>query len=128
MIRKAKGLTIAEVVIASALLVIAIIPILQALTSAHLTSNVIENKTKSLALAQAKLDEIKARSIYNYGSTYNETSIALDGSYLCDVHDTSKGTDLREIEVSVGYDSNDNSTLDDDEIEITLTTLIARRW
>ena len=127
-IRKPKGLTITEVVIASALLIIAIVPILKALTSAHLTSTAIEHKTRCLTLAQAKLDEIKARSVYNYDSTYNETSIVLESSYLCDVHDTSKGSDLREIEICVGYDSNDNSTLDTDEIEITLTTLLARRW
>jgi Tfp pilus assembly protein PilV len=127
-IRKLEGFTIAEVVIATSLLIIAIVPILKALTGAHVTSSIIESRTRSLTLAQAKLDEIRARSIYNYSSTYTETSTSVDGSYLCDVKDTSKGTELREIEVSVGYDLNDNSTLEADEIEITLTTLIAKRW
>lgn len=127
-IRKSEGFTLAEVIIASALLIIAIVPILKALTSAHVTSTIIEHRTRSLTLAQAKLDEIKARSVYDYSSSYMETSTSLDGPYLCDVKDTSKGSDLREIEISVGYDFNDNSTLDGDEIEVTLATLIAKRW
>ena len=122
------GFTLTEVVVASALLIIAIVPILKALTVAHVTSTIIERKTRSLTLAQAKLDEIRARSIYNYSSNFVETSTSLDGPYLCDVKDTSKGTDLREITISVGYDLNGNSMLEADEIEITLATLVARRW
>ena len=96
-IRKSKGLTITEVVIASALLIIAIVPILKALTSAHVTSTIIEHRTISLSLAQAKLAEIKARSIYNYGDTYTETNTVLEGLYLCNVEDTSVNANLREI-------------------------------
>jgi len=121
------GFTITEVVIASALLVIAISPILKALTTGFVSSAVVERKTRSLTLAQAKLDEIKARSIYSYSSSFTENDTSLDGSYLCNVTDDS-GDPLRTITVSVGYDLNDDSTLAADEIEVTLTTLLARRW
>lgn len=127
-ISKTGGFTLTEVIIATSLLVLAIVPILKALTSAHVTSSIIERRTFSLNFAQAKLDEIRARSIYGYSSTFGETSQPLGGSYLCGIKDTSKGTDLREIEISVGYDLNGNSTLDADEIEVTLATLIAKRW
>jgi len=122
------GFTLTEVVVASALLIIAIVPILKALTSAHVVGTIIENKTRSLTLAQAKLDDIRARSIYNYSGTFAETSTSLDGSYLCTVTDSGSGTDLRTMTVSVGYDSNSNNTLDSGETEVTLTTLLARRW
>ena len=122
------GFTLTEVVVASALLIIAIVPILKALTSAHVTSTIIERKTRSLTLAQTKLDEIRARSIYNYSGTFTESSTSLDGPYLCSVADTGGGSNLRTIEVSVGYDLNGNSTLETDEIEVTLTTLVAKRW
>ena len=122
------GFTLTEVVVASALLIIAIVPILKALTSAHVTSTIIEHRTRSLTLAQTKLDEIRARSIYDYSSTFTETGLSLDGSYLCNVGDSSVSSDLREITVSVGYDFNDNSTLETDEIEVTLVTLVAKRW
>ena len=126
--RKSGGFTLTEVVIATSLLVIAIVPILRALTIAHVTSSIIERKTSSLIFAQAKLDEIKARSIYDYSSTFAETNTALEGLYLCNVEDTSVNANLKQIKVSVGEDLNGNSTLDTDEIEITLATLIANRW
>ena len=121
------GLTITEVVVASSLLIIAIVPILKAMTSAHVSSTSIERKTRCLALAQVKLDEITARSIYSYSTSFTENDTSLDGSYLCDVTDDS-GDPLRTITVSVGYDLNDDSMLTADEIEVTLSTLISRRW
>ena len=126
--RKSGGFTLTEVVIATSLLIIAIVPILKALTIAHVTSSIIECKTSSLTLAQAKLDEIKARSIYNYGDTFAETNTSLEGLYLCNVEDTSVNTNLRQVKVSVGYDQDGDSNFDTDEIEISLVTLIARRW
>jgi len=125
---RAAGLTLTEVIVASTLLAIAVIPILKALTTAHLNTAIIERRTRSLMLAEAKLDEIKARSIYNYGDTFAEADSWLDGSYLGSVEDVSAGSNLRKITVSVGYDLNANSNLEADEIEVTLSTLIARRW
>jgi len=123
------GFTLTETVVASALLIIAVVPILKALTTAHLNTGIIERKTRSLTLAQTKLDDIKARSIYHYDNKFKEKNLSLDGLYLCNVVDDSKKkSNLRTITVSVGYDHNGNSTLETDEIEITLATLVARRW
>ena len=127
-LRKSAGFTLTEVVVASAILIIAIVPILRALTSAHVSTTIIEHRTHSLILAQAKLDEIRARSIYHYSDSFTETNSSLDGPYLCNVEDSSINSNLRTITVSVGYDLNVNSTLEADEIEITLATLVARRW
>lgn len=121
------GFTISEVVVASALLIVAIVPILKGLTTAHLNTTIIEHKTRSLALARSKLEEIRARSIYSYSSTFAETNTSLDGSYLCSVTDSGSGSDLRSLTVSVGYDVNGDSALANDEIEVALTTLVARR-
>ena len=124
------GLTLSEVIVASALLIIAIVPMLKALTTANLNTADIERKTHSLILAQAKLDEIKAKSVYHYADSYTESSEPFDAPdelYLRDVADDSD-PNLREVTVSVGYDHNGDSTLADNEIEVTLATLIARRW
>jgi Tfp pilus assembly protein PilV len=123
-----KAFTITEVVVASLLLAVAIVPILQALTSAHVSTIVIEQKTRSLTLAQAKLDEIRARAIYNYSGSFAQTNLSIGNSYLCNVADTPVDSNLRTITVSVGYDLNGDTTLTDDEIRVTLATLIARRW
>jgi len=118
------GLTMIEVVIASAILIVAMVPILKGLSIAHASAAKIEHKTRSLILAQAKLDQIRARSIYNYTNSGNplgfaESGTPLDGLYLCNVTDN-KADPLKTITVSVGYN------LDGDTI--TLATLIARRW
>jgi type II secretory pathway pseudopilin PulG len=123
------GFTLTEVIVASTLLIIAMVPILKALTSGHVTSAIIQRRSYSLILAQAKLDEIKARSIYNYNSsTFTITNESLDGSYLCNINDDSEGSNLRKITISVGYDINGNGQLTDDEIEVTLATYLAKRW
>ena len=127
---RATGFTLTEVVVASALLIIAMVPILKALTTSYLSTVTIERETRSLILAQAKLDGIKARSIYYYtngGASFAENNTSLDGSYLCNVADDS-GDPLKTITVSVGFDHNGDSTLAADEIQVTLTTLLARRW
>jgi len=124
------GFTLTEVLIASVLLIVAIVPILKALTTVHVTGRIIERKTRCLMLAQGKLDDIRARSVYDYGSTFSETDTSLDGSYLCCVVDTGQGTDLRTIGILVGYDLNGNNMLTpdyDEELEVVLATLIARR-
>ena len=122
-----KGITLTEVVVASGLLVIAIVPILKALTSMHVSSRIIEHRTNSLFYAQARLDEIKARSIYNYDDSFSQTNLATNGSYLCNINDTSINLNLREITISVGYDSDNSGSLESNEIEVTLSTFIARR-
>ena len=120
--------TLTEVVTASAILAFGMVPVLKALTNAHAATVIIEHKTRSLSLAQSKLEEIKARSIYDYSSDFDETNLSLDGSYLCKVTDSQAGPDLREICVSVGFDDNLNLILDPEEIDVSLNTCIARRY
>ena len=122
------GFTITEVVVASSLLVVAMVPILKALTAAHLNSTIIERKTRSLSLAQAKLDDIKVRSIYDYTSSYAVSNLALDGDYLCNVADTGSASDIRTVTVDVGLDLDDNSVLAAGEVSVSLDTMLAKRW
>jgi len=125
---RSAGFTLTEVVVASAILIIAIVPILRALTSAHVSTTIIEHRTHSLILAQAKLDEIRARSVYHYSDDFSEKDLSLDGSYLCNVKNQAKSSDLRNIEVEVGYDLDGDNKLGTTEIEVALATLVARRW
>jgi hypothetical protein len=90
----------------------------------------VEVKTQALVPAQGKLDEIRARSIYNFGSSgsFTASNVVLSGSYLCNITDTSLSTDLKQITVSAGNDDNGNGILSSDEVDVTLTTCFARRW
>jgi hypothetical protein len=97
------------------------------LTTAYATSAEIEQKSISLMYAQSKLDEIRIRSVYNYAGTFAATNASLGNSYLCNVADASAGTDLRTITVSVGYDFSGDGILSNGEIQVILSTLVARR-
>ncbi len=122
------GFTLTEVVVASSILAFAMVPILKGLTNAHVTANVIEKKTISLSYAQQKLEEVKARSVYNYATSLSESNTPLGERYFCTVTDTSAGTDLRNINVSAGFDENADNILSSDEVKVTLKTSLARRW
>ena len=121
------GVTLTGVVVASSLLVLAIVPILRALGTAHATTVTIERKTQSLARAQGKLAEIKARSIYHYDTSFSATAQSLGDAYLCNTTDDS-ASELRTVSVAVGYDRDGSGTLSAEEVEVTLTTYLARRW
>jgi len=127
LIKSYRGVTLTEVIVASVLLIVAIVPILKALTTVHLNSSIIERKTRSLAYAQDKLDEIKARSVYRYFENFNKTSTTISGLYMFKVTDN-QDANLRTVSVSTGYDINGNGTLSADEVEVTLTTYLAKRW
>jgi Tfp pilus assembly protein PilV len=128
--KRSAGLTLIEVVAASVLLAVVIVPILKCLTISYITSIKMEHKTRSLIFAQAKLDQIKVHSIYDYtngGSSFTQSNVSLGDSYLCNVTDDS-GDPLKTIVVKVGFDSNGDNSLSNDEVDSSLATLIARRW
>ena len=128
-IKKAsRGFTLTEVVVASSLLIVAMVPILRALTAAHLNTTIIERKTRCLSLAQARMDQVKAQSIYNYTDSFAASDEVLEGSYLADVTDSTISSNLREILIEVGFDDDEDSNLDAEEVHVTLDTYLARRW
>jgi hypothetical protein len=126
--RKARAFTLTEVVVASGLLVVAMIPILRGLTAAHFGARIIEKKTTSLSLAQTKLDDIKVRSVYDYDGTITEINTDMGNSYLYSVTVSAIAANLKKVTLNVGHDDNGNSVLAADEIAVTLETLIAKRW
>ncbi len=123
----ASGVTLTEVVVAAGLLLVAVVPMLKALTAAQVTDRTIERKTHSLMLAQRELERIKAQSICHYDDHLDATSKVLDGAFRCLVTDD-RDTDLRMVAVSVGLDRNEDKILSPDEIDVCLCTYLARRW
>jgi prepilin-type N-terminal cleavage/methylation domain-containing protein len=120
-----RGVTLVEVVVASAVLLIVIVPILKALTIAQMTGRVVERRTQSVILAQGKLDEIRARCLKNYDVAFGESSASLGNSYLCSVTDNQDDT-LKLIAVSVGFDADSDGQLSNQEVQAQLTTCVAR--
>lgn len=121
------GVTLTEVVVASGLLLIAVVPILRALTIARITARVIERKTRSLTLAQRELERLRAESLYHYDDSLTEVSRVLEEGFLCSTTDDGDAN-LKLVAVSVGHDENGDRALGGDEIDIRLSTYLARRW
>lgn len=127
---KRGGFTLTEAIVASGLLLIAIVPVLKALTIAHLHTAIIERRTRSLNIVQTKLDEVRAKSLYSYSMDFSKTYTAPE-PYICVVSDPDYESDsggLREITVQAGCDIDASGSLSPGEILVTLKTLITRRW
>ena len=123
--RSQKGLTLVEVVVASALLVAAVVPILRAMTIAHGAQRRITEHSRSLAWAEQTLAAVRARAAANYGADLSQLSGALADGYYVDVTDDRHAT-LRTVSVRVGFDRNEDARLSSNEHNVTLTTLVAR--
>lgn len=119
------GFTIVEAVVATVLLSIALVPILKGLSGSHMIAGSLEDKTKCAIFAQARLDEIKARSIYYYDDSYGQTLTPWQDGLSYIVTDTAMGSDLRKITMTVGYDS--GGGISGSDIVIEFSTLLARR-
>ncbi len=119
------GVTLTEVIVASALLVLSIGPLLKALTVAQAQDRALERKSWSLMLAQRELEYIRARCIRHYDACYRVESRALGEGYLCTVTDD-RHPRLRTVTVSVGLDQNGNGILSKDEVDVCLATRLAK--
>ncbi len=126
--KRSAGFTLTEVVVASSLLIVAMVPILKGLTSVHYTASLVKQRTDSLNHAQTVLEDIKARSIYDFDGSFNEISEDIGSSYLYTSTGVAVGSNLKQITVTVGHDKDDNGNLQSTEVLVTLDTLVAKRW
>jgi len=120
------GVTLTEVVVASALLVISVVPLLKALTLAQVEDRAIERRSWSLLLAQRELECLRARCLGHYDACYGVNSETLGDGYLCTVMDDEHPS-LRTVTVSVGLDQNGDGVLAPGEVEVSLSTRLAKR-
>jgi Tfp pilus assembly protein PilV len=119
------GVTLTEVIVASALLALAVAPLLKALTAAQIEDRAIERKSWSLLLAQQELEGIRARCLRHYDTCYRVSSKPIRDGYLCTVADDGHAS-LRTVTVSVGLDQNNDGVLSTGEVEVRLSTRLAR--
>ena len=119
------GVTLTEVIVASVLLLLSVVPLLKALTLAQAQDRAIERKSWSLLLAQRELEYLRARCIRHYEACYRVNSRAIREGYLCTVADDEHPR-LRTVTVSVGPDQNGDGVLSREEVEVRLSTRLAK--
>ncbi len=122
---RSRGVSLVEVVVASGLLVTSLIPVLRALTVAQITAHRIALTSRSLVVAQGRLERIRAEAEMNYRQSFAVDSKDCGDSYLATVLDDADPA-CRRVIVSVGYDRDESQTLSADECLVTLTSCVAR--
>ena len=120
-----RGMTFTEVLVATAILAFAMIPILRAMTSNHAYSMHLERKSKSLLFAQNQIEELRARAIEDFDSSWSGSDLPAGEGYYCTVT-ADLDSSLRTVTVTAGFDEDQDLHLDSGEVLITLRTLIAR--
>jgi Tfp pilus assembly protein PilV len=119
-------MTFTEVLVATLILSLAMVPILQAMTNTHRYSQMLEKKTQCLILAQNAIEELRARAIEDFASSWSVSSQSAGGGYLVSIAAGSE-SDIRTVSVTAGFDENQNLSLDSGEILVCLRTLIANQ-
>jgi len=125
--RSHPGLTLLEVVLASALLVAAAVPILNAATRAVTLAQEIDWRTRATFLAQREMENVLAVAAENYGQDFTRNSADLGDRYRVTVQQSLLTALKKKISVRVGRDKNGNAILDDSEVLATLGTIVANR-
>ena len=124
---KTKGFTFVEVLASVLILAGTIVSLITFAADSLATSLEIERKVKSTLLAEAEMEKIKNVLRKSFETDFTAWSSSLGNNYFAGRTSTDVSSTLKIIEVSVGYDANDNGSLGTDEIMVTLTTQYAKR-
>jgi type II secretory pathway pseudopilin PulG len=143
MIKNKKGFTFIEILFATMIVTISIIPITMILPRMLSENRIVERENRAVFLGQMIMEEMKTSALtYFYWDGYNKTAVTFPPPYNIPPYNifrytvtyaTPDGMDnnIRQITVTVWYDANNNNTLDTGEGEveewIQLTTLITNR-
>jgi len=124
---KKKGFTFIEVLASVLLLAGIIVPFIQYAADNLTMSMEIERKVTSNLLAEVEMEKIKNILRKSFDTDFTAWSSSLGNNYLTSRTSTDVSSTLKIVEVSVGYDTDKNSSLGTDEITVTLITQYAKR-
>lgn len=118
-----RGLTLMEVVLATGLLALAAVPILNGITRATELSRQIELRTTAAMLAQREMEAAIATARDDFSVDLRKSSEDLGEGYLVTIDGTLDGL-TKTFSVEVGWDADSSGTLDPDEALVTLATVV----
>jgi prepilin-type N-terminal cleavage/methylation domain-containing protein len=124
---KTKGFTLIEVLASILILSGTIVCIMAYVADALAASMKTEQTTKSVLLAESEMEKIKNTLRKSFGTDFTVWPANPGNNYLITRTSTDVSATLKIIGVSVGYDTNKNSSLEADEITAALKTQYAKR-
>ncbi len=124
--RARRGMTLVEVLLASALLVIAIVPLFGVLTGGLEMAQEVERRTTATLLAQKEIETAVALAEEDDAADLAKTNADLGGGYLAHVEENDSGI-VTKIGVVVGWDADGSGTLSDSEVLVGFATMAAYR-
>lgn len=122
-----KGFTLVEVLASVLILAGSIVPLIMCTVDALRTSREIEQRVKSVLLAEREMEKIKSALAESFETDFTSWPAEIEGRYLAERVAAQPSSTLKIAEVSVGYDANSDGVLAADEILVTLVTQNVKR-
>ncbi len=126
---RSKAFTLVEVLGSIVILGVAIVGIILCNADGLTASKNMERRVKSILLAESEMERIKGSLAQDFDQIYNNNYVDLGGYDLSknSVENISGRSELKLVTVSIGYDTNSNSSLTSDEIMLTFVTQVAEQ-
>ena len=124
---KKNGFTLVEIIGSVLVMTVVIVPFITFAANNFTVGMEIERKTRSNLLAEAEIEKIKNTLSKSFETAFTAWSSDLGDSYLVTRTSTDVSDTLKIIDVSVGYDDDENGSLGADEIMSTFVTQYAKR-
>ncbi len=124
---KNNAFTLIEVLLSIAILGGAIMTMLLFETENLRINRQLEQQFRSALLIEGEMEKIKAALYGDFAVDVGAWDAQLEGKYYIIRELTDQSSTLKRVKISVGYDSNNDSTLATSEILVNLSTLVAQR-
>jgi len=118
-------MTLTEVLVASALLGVALVPVFEALSRGMGLARAIEWRSRAVFLAEQEMERITNENAENFNKSVAVASKDLGGGFLATIEEGSKTSLAKTVSVRVGKDTSGDGTLATSEVLATLVTRVA---
>ena len=118
------GLTLMEVLVASALLGIALVPAFDMVTRGMVLARDVEVRSRAVFLAEREMETALAAAGQNFSASLTKQSQDLGDGYRATVTESTSGL-MKTVTVQAGFDADRNGTLSSGEVLATFATVVA---
>ena len=119
-----RGLTLIEVLVASALLGLALVPAFDMVARGMVLARDVEVRSRAVFLAEREMETALATATENFSTSLAKQSADLGDGYRATVTESTSGL-LKTVAVQVGFDADRNGALSSGEVLATFATVVA---